>query len=111
MLIAPVIVVLSVVVKLDMLSLQSDRLLWRDSTHARMVHGSSLVHSLHKYLDSFGAINVCDLCLLEKIDKSVIYTARYHDLSRVFLLIFTIQFLHGSGAGDLEQRYLQWRVP
>ena len=37
--------------------------------------------------------NVCDLCVLEKIDKSVIYTARYHDSSRVFLLFFfTIQF-------------------
>ena len=73
--IAPVIVVLSVVVKLDMLSLQSDRLLWRDSTHARMVNGSSLVHSLHKYLDSFGAM--FSICVFEKIDKSVIYTARF----------------------------------
>ena len=39
--ITPVIIVLSVVVKFDLLSLQSDRLLWRDRTHARMVRGSS----------------------------------------------------------------------
>ena len=32
--------VLSVVVKFGMLSLQSD-LMWSDRTHARMVHGSS----------------------------------------------------------------------
>ena len=59
---APIIVILSVVVKFDMLSLQSDRL-WRDSTHARMVHGSSLVHSLHRYLDSFEAMFAICVCL------------------------------------------------
>ena len=39
--IIPVIVVLSVFLKFDVLSLQSDRLLWRDRTHARMARGSS----------------------------------------------------------------------
>ena len=53
--------------------------------------------------------NVCNLCVTEKKDKSAIYTIR--STSRVFSLIFEIQFLHGSGAGDLEQRCLQWRVP
>ena len=42
--IARVIVVLSVVVKSGTLSLQSDRLLWSDRTHSRMMRDSSLVH-------------------------------------------------------------------
>ena len=51
------------------------------------------------------------MCVLEKIDKSVIYTALFHDLFITGIeypfLIFTFEILHGSGAGYLEQRCLE----
>ena len=98
---APALVVPPVVFKFDILSLQSDRLLWRVNT---LMHGRCMAQVWCIRCTSTWAVfqQVCDLCVLEKIDKSIIYTARFHDLSRIFLLILTIQFfLQG---GDEEKR-------
>ena len=47
--------VLSVVVKCGTLSLQSDRLLWSDRTHSRMMRGLSCsAYLLRSLLEQFG---------------------------------------------------------
>ena len=62
-------------------------------THARMVHGSRCMRDAS--------------CVLKRAKTSS------HDITidPRYSFDLTIKFLHGSGAGDLEQRCLQWRVP
>ena len=73
-------------------------------THARMVHGSRCMRDAH-VLSALN--NVGDSCVLKRAKTSshdiTIDTQNSFDL--------TFKFLHGSGAGYLEQRCLQWRVP
>ena len=73
-------------------------------THARMVHGSRCMRDAH-VLSALN--NVGDSCVLKRAKTSS------HDITidPRYSFDLTIKFLHGSGAGDLEQRCLQWRVP
>ena len=53
------------------------------------------------------ATNVDDSCVL----KRALIPSHNITIDPRYSLDLTIKFLHGSGAGDLEQRCLQWRVP
>ena len=101
----PALVVLPVVVKFVVLSLQSDRWLWRVST---LMHEWCMAHGAWRDAHVLSALtNVGDSCVLKRANTSS------HDITidPRYSFYLTIKFLHGSGAGDLEQRCLQWRVP
>ena len=53
------------------------------------------------------AANVDVSCVL----KRALIPSHRNTIDPRYSLDLTIKFLHGSGAGDLEQRCLQWRVP
>ena len=53
------------------------------------------------------ATNVDDSCVL----KRALIPSHDITIDPRYSLDLLIKFLHGSGAGDLEQRCLQWRVP
>ena len=103
---APALVVLPVVVKFDVLSLQSDRRLWRVST---LMHEWCMaqVWCMRDARVLSALTNVGDSCVFKRAKTSE------HDITidPRYSFDLTILFLHGSGAGDLEQRCLQWRVP
>ena len=61
-------------------------------THARMVHGSRCMRDAHV----LSALTEC--WRFVRLEKSENIIARYHDLTRVFLLILTFWFLPGSRA-------------
>ena len=66
-------------------------------THAHMVHGSSLCMRDAQVLSAL--TNVDDSCVLKRAfipSHDITIDPRYS-------LDLTIKFLHGSGAGDLEQ--------
>ena len=70
---APALVVLPVVVKFDVLSLQSDRWLWRVST---LMHGWCMAQGAFDARVLSALTNVGDSCVLKKSEN---ISARYHD--------------------------------
>ena len=64
------------------------------------------VHGKCTGIFSFAA-NVYVSCVL----KRALIPSHNITIDPRYSLDLTIKFLHGSGAGDLEQRCLQWRVP
>ena len=112
--IAPVIMVLSVVVKCGTLSLQSDRLLWSDRTHSRMMRGSSLqVHSLHSLLEQFGQMFPNWACW-KRYKKSDINRSTISRFSRESLqfwrfIFYTTAFLKSSRrSGQPRSQFKPW---
>ena len=75
-------------------------------SHAHMVHAWLKVHVKCTGIFSF-TTNVDDSCVL----KRALIPSHNITIDPRYSLDLTIKFLHGSGAGDLEQRCLQWRVP
>ena len=73
--------------------------------HAHMVHGSRCMWNAPVFF-SF-TTNVDDSCVL----KRALIPSHNITIDPRYSVDLTIKFLHGSGAGDLEQRCLQWRVP
>ena len=92
----------------------SDRLLWIDRTHSRMMRGSSCSAFVAQIIGVvFGLMSETGACWKRDKTSDVRVTLsdpRNHDLAEHHCN-FDDSILQGRGAGYLEQRCLQWRVP